>query len=93
MTDIVTTTLAERGSNYGAFIDQATICQNLKDVMRATPNWTKLASDQKEGLEMVVHKIARILNGNPDLLDSWLDQAGYTKLVYDRLNKLQNKNT
>lgn len=88
--DIVTATLNERGSNYGAFIGQATICQDIKDVLRASNNWKILAPDQKECLEMVAHKVARILNGNPNFLDSWLDLSGYTKLVYDRLS---TKNT
>jgi len=34
---------------------------------------------------MVVHKIARILNGDPNYDDSWVDISGYTKLVADRL--------
>lgn len=39
----------------------------------------------KEALEMVQHKIARILNGDPQYLDNWVDGAGYFKLVADRL--------
>jgi hypothetical protein len=36
---------------------------------------------------MVVHKIGRILNGDPHYADSWVDIAGYAKLVADRLEK------
>ena len=43
------------------------------------------ADDQWEALEMIVHKMARIVNGNPDNADSWLDIAGYAMLVADRL--------
>ena len=50
-----------------------------------TPNWSKLAPDQRESLEMVAHKIGRILNGDPDYHDSWRDIVGYAKLVADRL--------
>lgn len=79
-------TLAERGSRYGSFVGHARITQALKRAMADSPNWSKLADDQKEALEMVVHKIGRILNGDPDYTDSWHDIIGYTKLVEDRLN-------
>lgn len=48
--------------------------------------WVSLASDQKESLEMIAHKIGRILNGDPNYSDSWHDIAGYAKLVGDRLD-------
>lgn len=78
-------TLEERGTRYGAFCDHAEISQELKDVMHDTPNWESLRPDQKEALEMIQHKIARILNEDPDYVDSWTDIAGYSTLVADRL--------
>lgn len=48
--------------------------------------WYNLDPDQKEALEMIAHKIGRILNGDPNYADSWHDIAGYAKLVDDRLN-------
>lgn len=82
-------TLTERGSRYGKFMGQAAVTQSLKDMMRRHPNWAHLATDQKEALEMVVHKIGRILNGDPDYTDSWVDIAGYAKLVADRLEGVE----
>jgi hypothetical protein len=64
---------------------QAEIVQGLKNVMHISPSWHKLAPDQKEALEMVQHKIGRILNGDPNFLDSWVDQIGYLQLVVDRM--------
>lgn len=84
MTDI-DTTLAERGNRYGSFAEHARITQAIKAAMVDSPNWAKLADDQKEALEMIAHKAGRILNGNPDYHDSWHDIVGYTKLVADRL--------
>ncbi len=81
----VTEVLTERGSRYGAFVDHARITQDLKEVMYKSPKWNSLTPDQKESLEMVVHKIGRILNGDPNYADSWVDIAGYAKLVADRL--------
>jgi|SRR5688572_53085 len=48
--------------------------------------WQALAADQREALEMNAHKVARILNGDPDYSDSWRDIAGYATLVADRLD-------
>lgn len=84
MTDIAAT-LSQRGSRYGEFRSHARITQRLKEVMAATQNWDVLLDDQKEALEMVAHKIGRILNGDPNYDDSWIDIAGYAKLVADRL--------
>lgn len=84
MTDIAAT-LKERGARYGSFTGHAKITQALKAAMMDSPNWDSLAPDQKEALEMVQHKIGRILNGDPDFHDSWHDGVGYLKLVADRL--------
>ena len=85
MTDIITT-LAERGSRYGVFAGHAQITQGIKRAI-SQGNWSELADDQKECLEMIAHKIGRILNGDPDYHDSWHDIVGYAKLVADRLEK------
>lgn len=77
----IDTTLAERGTRYGAFTGHAKITQDMKRAMVASAKWAGLRDDQKEALEMVVHKIGRILNGDPDYQDSWTDIIGYTRLV------------
>ena len=84
MTDIAEI-LAERSARYGKFADHANISQSLKDCMMLTDGWSRLDDDQKEALEMTCHKIARILNGDPNYKDSWIDIEGYIKLVSDRL--------
>lgn len=78
-------TLNQRGSRYGPFTGHARITQDLKHIMHTTNGWKNLTPDQKESLEMIVHKIGRILNGDPNYDDSWVDIAGYAKLVGDRL--------
>lgn len=78
-------TLAERGGRYGEYTGHAKITQGLKRVMHDTPNWSALADDQKETLEMIAHKIGRILNGDPKYHDSWHDITGYAKLSADEL--------
>lgn len=78
-------TLKERGSRYGEFDEHARITQAIKAAMVDSPNWSGLRSDMKEALEMVAHKVGRILNGDPMYHDSWHDIIGYTKLVADTL--------
>jgi hypothetical protein len=82
----VENTLNERGSRYGTFTGQAKLSQLLKAVMHDTGGWDALADDQKEALEMIQHKIARILNGDPNYADSWHDVSGYATLIELRLN-------
>ena len=83
----VNAVLNERGSRYGAFKDHAAIAQDFKitaSVFLENRNKT-LAADQQEALDMIFHKIARIINGDPDYADSWIDIAGYATLVAERL--------
>lgn len=83
----VGTLLDERGARYGSFIDQARISQRLKNVAHqfAAEQGKHFDVDQAEALDMIFAKIGRILNGDPNYADSWIDIAGYAKLVADRL--------
>lgn len=80
----VSDTLTERGNRYGDFTDHARISQELQDVMRGTPGWAKMTPVMREGLILIVHKIARACNGDPFYADNWHDIQGYAKLVEDR---------
>jgi hypothetical protein len=84
------TTLAQRGQEHGEFSEMANITQQLKDVMHNAEgtHWEALSADKKEALEMIVHKIARILCGNPEHKDHWHDIAGYATLSEDRTQVL-----
>jgi hypothetical protein len=79
--------LDERGARYGSFIGQARIAQQLKNVAHtfAAQQGKTFDVDQAEALDMIFTKIARILNGDPHYADSWIDIAGYAKLVANRL--------
>jgi len=56
-------------------------------VMKASAGWDRLSFAQKESLEMIQHKTARILNGDPNYADSWHDIAGYATLIDDMLGE------
>jgi len=87
MSSEIEATLTERANRYGAFSEHARITQALKRAMVDSPNWSALPDDMKEALEMVQHKVGRILNGDPTYQDSWVDIEGYTHLVTQRLPK------
>lgn len=74
-------TLEERGNRYGDFAGHAEVTQSLKRDMVDTPGWETLSDAKRESLEMIVHKIGRILNGDPTYRDSWTDIAGYARLI------------
>lgn len=80
--------LQDRGRRYGAFDTHATITQELKKVAQywmGVRGLETFAPDHIEAMDMIFHKLGRILNGDPNYADSWVDIAGYAKLVADRL--------
>lgn len=79
--------LTERGSRYGKFTGHAAVTQDFKQLSNehlASRN-KHLPADMQEALDMIYHKLGRIINGDHNYADSWIDIAGYAKLVADRL--------
>lgn len=70
-------TLVERGNAYGDFSEMASVAQQLKHMLVTD----QMSDVQKESMEMICTKLARIAIGDPDHLDSWHDIAGYAQLV------------
>lgn len=77
--------LEERGRHYGDFQGHARITQEIKVVFQTAPKWHGMSYDKQEALDMIAHKIGRILNGDPGHKDSWDDIAGYAILVANTL--------
>lgn len=77
--------LQERGPRYGNFTDHAIMSQSIKQIIQHGNGTKNMRAFQREAISMIIHKIARIANGDPDYRDSWDDIAGYAKLVADRL--------
>ena len=85
--DRVEKILDERATTYGSFINVALFAQEMKEIIRSALDEqnVSLQADHLEALDMIASKIARIVIGDPHHVDSWLDIAGYAKLVADRL--------
>ena len=79
----VDATLAERQSTYGNFEDVAFVTENIMSILAKVrvnglddfPNTHRMA------LYMIASKMARIVNGDFNHLDSWHDIGGYAKLI------------
>jgi hypothetical protein len=82
-------TIAQRRGRYGPLIESGEVAMKLEDYLRSLPGWQNLAYDQREALAMVMHKISRIMCGDPDYDDSWIDIAGYAQNVVNRLRAEQ----
>ena len=81
------TVLSERGSRYGTLMSNATISQGLKEILHNSSNWEAMPPDMREALDMIVHKIARIVEGDFEYDDSWIDISGYSTLIVERLHQ------
>ena len=79
--------LEERGKNYGEFVDHAALSQSFKETFKSGFSYSKMTDMQKESIEMILHKIARIANGDPNYIDSWEDIQGYAKMVTNELKR------
>lgn len=89
MTDI----LNEREKTHGAYASTAAMAQMLKDCMKNSQNWLTMDDTQRESLDLIATKIARILSGNPREKDHWVDVAGYANLVVRQLTPLADRET
>jgi hypothetical protein len=80
-------TLDERGARYGSFKGHAEVTQKLKQMFQVELKRREkfLPPVQQEAVDMIFHKLGRIVNGDANYIDSWRDIVGYTQLVVDEL--------
>lgn len=71
--------LIEREKTHGSFTKTAEIAQQLKKIVHIHSS-PEIKIAQVEALSMICTKIARILSGNPNEKEHYLDIAGYAKL-------------
>jgi len=82
----IDTILKERESTHGDYINTSNVAQKIKNSI-SNNNTVPVALDMRESLDMIATKIARIICGNPNNIDSWDDIAGYATLISNRLRK------
>lgn len=70
--------IPNRDEQHGGMEAVGDVSQFIKMAMRDSKNWDLLTHGEQEALDMVAHKIARILSGaDPHDPEHWTDLAGY----------------
>ena len=77
----------EREKTHGDYASTAAKAQQLKDCIKSSSNWLEMDDIQRESLDLIATKIARILSGNWQEPDHWIDVAGYANLVVRELTR------
>lgn len=77
--------LANRGKTHGRYYEQAALAEAIVRTMQTGRNWLAMTPDQRHALVMIATKASRALVGDPHHADNWLDMAGYSTLVAERL--------
>lgn len=75
--------LSERAKTHGSFEVHAKTTQSLKAVVTINLGDKILSPRHQEAIDMILHKIGRIVAGNPNFKDHWDDIAGYARLGSD----------
>ena len=72
--------IPNRDQQHGGMEPVGSVSQSLKIHLRNSRNWGRLSPGYQEALDMIAHKIGRILSGsNPHDPEHWEDVAGYAK--------------
>ena len=77
--------IRQKEAAYGGMHRQGELSQELKGVLHDHEGWHKLTGGQQEALDMVMHKVSRIVCGDNLYIDSWRDIAGYAQVIVDAL--------
>jgi hypothetical protein len=83
-TQPIETILAQRQTRYKDFKDNAEVSQQIKDILHDRIEWENLSPTHKEAVEVIVQKVSRIVCGDPNYPDNWIDIQGYAKLAEQR---------
>lgn len=83
ITEILDEVLSEREKTHGSFRRNSEISQGLKFIVDNGVEDCKaqLTPAQMEAIHMILHKISRIIAGNPNEIDHWRDIQGYARLA------------
>jgi len=84
--------LLDRSCKYGSFADVASRTSRIFHAIycNAPEFGNKTVTPlHSEALHMIAYKLARLVNGRINDLDSWHDIAGYAMLVYQHIQSEQ----
>ena len=85
--------LDERAKTHGDYLITSKITQRIKNMIRNSPSYPDMTLEQRESLDMIAMKMARIMSGDPSEPDHFRDIAGYALLaIGEGLDGKDNKN-
>lgn len=87
MSNEIENVLQERGAAYGDFLTVAYRSQSIQSHLRLDDSSKRYGDAQREALQMIASKLARIASGDANHRDSWVDIAGYAQLAADSIPK------
>lgn len=83
LADGVEKLLSTREATHGDYANTARVAQILKRILTGEMGDEKYTDRQRESLDLICTKLARIVSGNANEPDHWLDIAGYAKIAID----------
>lgn len=74
--------LDERHKTHGLWSDFAWVARGMKEivVLYQRRSGKTLSNEHQESIDMILHKVARIVTGDANVKDHWDDTAGYAVL-------------
>jgi hypothetical protein len=87
----MTNILDARRKTHGEWNRNSACSQGLKSVMRiwkSPVNWTP---SQNEALDNLAQKTSRIVCGDPNFVDHWVDMARYCDLVVSEIKAMKQE--
>ncbi len=80
--------IEERSKTHGDYLKNADITWQIKAALHQGVRYEEMHPAMKETLDMVAHKMHRIVNGDPWFNDHWVDMTGYPHLVVGNWDRL-----
>lgn len=68
---------------HGSFAEGAAITDAIMRHLQGGSRWIKMGAVKREAAHMIVHKLHRIVTGDPNHADHWDDIGGYAQLGSD----------
>lgn len=76
--------LKVRKSVHGDFTENAGVHQELLNALMCSSGYLNLDPVKVTAIQCICGKLARIVCGDPEHTDHWIDIAGYAQLAADR---------
>lgn len=82
--------LNEREKVHGNFSINALYAQEFKQLARESINWRLCTDIQRESVDNILQKVARLLAGDNYYKDHWDDIQGYAKLASNEIEEIES---